>query len=120
MDEEGIQTRMRFVLLTNVSDFENYELDDEEKYELTELLQQDCNLLVSVLDNKLYEVIAADNGEPEDNTFTRDYSFVPFILNAQQGKIEELAQALGLYQQQHNAAVQEAYQKGFEDGKENP
>ena len=36
---------------------------------------------VELVDTKTGEVVGSDGGEPEDNTFYRDWSWVPTLLN---------------------------------------
>lgn len=48
------------------------------KYDLYDA--DEVNALVKYVDNKPVEVLALDGGEPEDNSFVRDWSWVPTAL----------------------------------------
>ena len=52
-----------------------------DRFVLREAKTEYGNEYVELVDTKTGDVVGSDGGEPEDNTFYRDWSWVPDLLN---------------------------------------
>jgi hypothetical protein len=52
-----------------------------DRFVLREVKTEYGSEYVELVDTKTGEVVGSDGGEPEDNTFYRDWSWVPELLN---------------------------------------
>jgi len=95
--------------MTNTTNYEYRKATDPEVLEFhPEVADYDdadfTNALVKTHRGAIVEVLAFDGGEPEDNTFTRDWSWVAGALNR--------AYELGYYHGRRAAAPRDALDMG--------
>lgn len=78
------------------------------RYVIQSCKEEDRNELVDTLTG---EVIAVDRGEPEDNSFNRDWRWVPDLLNRLSAEIDSLSESLHRFQ--HGQEIESDYICGY-------